>query len=547
MFLFAKANLSISKLKKHSPQTYYFLWLFGAFFILYLLNSSIYGFLFFGILVSFLVLKLSPKIAIILALILLGLCSIFLTLKDKYLAELLATYAYLFLGVTLALYLKLFWQKQNQKKDNRILLKELKGINVKKLVIFLLIFLSLLLFQRILLTSGNIEIGDAIFPLEQKRIIEGANTLWENYGSFAGQTKTNLFLFYALMQHLLYLPRGLIVKFMILEVVIVNIFSVYFLTKKIFKNFVPKKNRLELLALLLPILYLFNPYSLNCIFHFFHWVGYLFLPLILLTFIKLLETDKIRYAAFLAFLLSFITFSPHYLLYALIMLGLFGIIEITNLLWKKKIKKPISLTILKKTANIFILILCFLFFSAHWLIPYIKTNLLENSLPQPNYMLTKEYIEQPKEIFKPLSETLSLKAQATESRGLNFFSKIFIFTLPFILFMPLHPSFRNKRTIFFSILGLLVAIISTMPIWHYTLYHKFLFDIPYLKNFGWLFRESSRINGLLAFSYTFLLGFLSLRLLRIRFTQMRIFLIIIGSLFLFWAGAAWYILKRFIL
>lgn len=496
------------------PKAFYFFWLFVAFTILYFLNSSLYGFIFFGILISFLILKISNRKATILALILLGLCPVCLILKDELLAEFIATYVYLFLCVTVLTQLKIFLRKQKKKKDNRIPLKAFKNINYKKVNIIILVFLTLVLFQKVLVSRSQIEIGDISFPIHQERVLGNIWFLWNNYGSSTGGITTNIFPFVLINSFfncLLHLSAELTIKLVILEVLLIGVFSLYFLGKKILKNFIKQENYLELCISLVVIFYIFNPYALSRIFHFYHWIAYLFLPLILLIFIKLIEVQKARFAVILAFLLSFISFSPHYLVYALIMLGLFGIIEIINSLWKNWPKKFNYSNFFKNITNIFICILCFILLSSYWLIPYVKTSFIENTPQAPGYMLTKEYIEKPTEKINPIIQTLSLNAKPTESKVLNFFLKIFIFILPFVLLIPLFPSLRNKYTIFFSLLGIFAAILSTMPIWHYTLYQKILFDIPYIKNFGWLFRESSRINGLLALSYSFLFTFLFLR------------------------------------
>jgi len=500
------------KIFKHlHSKAFYFFWLFTAFAILYFLNSSLYSFIFFGILISFLILKISDERAAILTLVLLGLCPFLLILKDEPLAEFAAIYAYLFLSAAVLTQLKLFSRKEAKKKDNRLPLKILKNINSKRANIIILIFLTLLLFQKILVSRGQIEAGDINFPIYRERVLGNIRFLWNNYGSANGGITMNTFPFVLInsfFNRLLHLSAELTVKFVILEVLLVSLFSAYFLAQKIFKNFIKKDIYLEFCSLLVVIFYIFNPYALNRIFHFYHWIAYLFLPLILLIFIKLIETKKARFAAALAFLLSFIAFSPHYLIYASIMLGLFLIVEIINTLWQNKPGKLNYSNFLKNIANVFICLLCFILFSSHWLIPYVKTSLVENTPRAPGYMLTKEYIEKPIEKINPIIQTLSLNAKSTESKVLNLFFKIFIFILPFVLLAPLFPSLRNKYTIFFSLLGVFAAILSTMPIWHYALYQRLLFDIPYLKNFGWLFRESSRINGLLALSYSFLLAFL---------------------------------------
>ncbi|MDP2947132.1 MAG: hypothetical protein Q8N88_03375 [Nanoarchaeota archaeon] len=481
MPILKKLKNYIAIFKHLHPKAFYFFWLFIAFTILYFLNSSLYGFIFFGILITFLILKISDRKTAILALTLLGLCPFLLILKDEPLAEFVAIYAYLFLCVTVLTQLKIFLREREKKNDNRIPLKAFENINYRKINVVILVFLTLLLFQKVLVSRSQIEIGDISFPIHQERVLGNIWFLWNNYGSSAGDITTNIFPFVLInsfFDRLLHVSAVWTVKFMILEVLLVGLFSSYFLGKKILRNFIEQKTYLELCSSLVVIFYLFNPYALSRIFHFYHWIAYLFLPLILLLFIKLIETKKTRFAVVLAFLLSFISFSPHYLVYASIMLGLFLIVEIINALWKSGLKKFNYPNFLRNIANIFICLLCFILFSSHWLVPYVRTSFARNTIRAPDYMLTKEYIEEPKEKINPMIQTLGLNAKPAESKILNFFLKIFIFILPFILLAPLFPSLKNKYTIFFSLLGIFATILSTMPIWHYALYQKIHFDIP---------------------------------------------------------------------
>lgn len=541
MHLFQKLKNILSRFKKNRPKSYYLFWLTLVLTILYLLNFSLYGLIFFGLLATFLILKIKTKIAVIFTLALLALSLFFLLfLQDKYIAELLASYAYLFLGITIIIKLKILF-----KKGKRIPLRFVKKLNYQKLNIFLLIFLSLILFQKVLVTRGQIEGGDLCFPIEAKKVLNNQWFMWKEDGSYAEGAKPNLILLNYFFHHLPRLSAALKVKLIFGEMIMIGVFSIYLLTKRILRNFTQKESNLELTSLLVAIFYLFNPYALNRIFHLYHWIPYLLLPLIFFIFLKSLETRNLVYVVLLAFLLNFISFSPHYLIYIFITLGLFLIINTVSFIknWPAKIN---YFNLLRHIRNIFIFTLCFILLGSYWSVPYLKANLAQNALATPSYMFTKEYIEKPKEKTKSIVQTLSLKADppAPESKISNFFFKIFTLILPFLLVLPyliyaklrinpkknqkdekslqislrfLIPNFQNKWTIFFSILGIVAAIISTMPIWHYTLYQKILFDLPYFKNFGWLFRESFRICGLLAFSYSFLLGFLFLKLMDLRF------------------------------
>lgn len=529
-------------LKKRSPSLYYFGWVILILGIFYLANTSFNELIFVVTLASFFILKISPRLALILSFFFLFLSSIFLTIfRDQSLAELLALYAYLLLGVGVAIQTRLFLRQAKNKAVQRLALKIFQGLNPSRIGLLIAFLLALILFQKIIITAGIIENGDLSFALYPERVLSTFR-LWNDYGSVTGQTTPSLFPLAVVnrgISFLLGLSATFSIKLVLLEVICVGFFATYFLTQNILQKYAARKNSLALASSFAALFYLFNPYSLNRIFHLHIWIAYLFLPLILLLFIKLWETQKISYAAILAFILSFISFSPHYLVYALGALGLLTLVEIAHCLWQKRRENRRVPFLLKNLLNLLILFFCFLLFSSHWLIPFLKASLSTQEIAAPSYFLTQEYIENPSAKLQAIFETLTLQGEKTNSSTLNLFLKIFDFLLPLVLILPylffatwrlrsfhrkkmlqifprcLIPHFRNKWIIYFSLLGISAALISTMPIWDHALYQKIIFGLPYLQSFGWLLREPARINGLLALADTILLSFLLLKILNL--------------------------------
>jgi len=477
-------------------------------------------------------------------------CSFLSFLGDEYLGGIFANYTYLFLWCAFFVQIKLFLNAKKEKKDNRFSLTIFRKLNSEKTNLIILFFLNLLLFKALIFIPGNIEIGDFNFSINRANVIS-TRFFWIEQGSFTGGSNAQLAIFSLINSPLKFLKFSseFSIKIVFLEIIFTSLLSLYFLAQKILQKFIHRKIFLNLSVLLVSVFYLFNPYTLNRIFHFYHWIPYCFLPLIFLVFLKFLETKKIYYVVILAFLLNFIAFSPHFLVYAFIAMGLFSIVSLAK--WIGKIgfvtdKKRSIREGFKVILGGIIFMLCFTLFSAHWLIPYLKNSLMQGSAQAPGYMLTKEYIEPASEGLKnkakEVFQTLALNPDTTDSKILNFFLKIFTYLLPFLLFLPLFKGLRNKYTVFFSILGILAGTISILPILNYALYQKILFDIPYLNNFNWLFREAYRINGLLAFAYSFLFGFLFLKLLQMKFNQVKLFCLIIFGLFIFWGGMIWWII-----
>jgi len=298
--------------KKTHPRGYYLFWLFLGFSFLFFFNYDLLDFIFLGILITFLVLKISTRIPTILSLIFLAASAFFLTLGDKPLTEFSAIFAYILLVTTALTQIKILFIKRKGEKDTRLSFANLKPINPKKLAIIILVILTLILFQKILVNKEQIEAGDLSFSIQPKKVAGNLWYLWDDYASMGTNLNSNTFPFTALnalFTHLLRFSAQLSVKIIFLEILCLGLFSVYSLAKKIFKNFTKKETDLELASLLAVIFYIFNPYSLQRIFHLYHWIAHLSLPLILLLFIKLIETKKARWALILGFVLSFISYS----------------------------------------------------------------------------------------------------------------------------------------------------------------------------------------------------------------------------------------------
>jgi len=502
----------LQQTKKRHPRLYYFGTLLIVFFIFYFLNLSIESMIFGMALTSFMMIKLPAKNLAVAALASLSFSPLFLILDDEYLAEIAAMASFTLILIIFLIKIRVFYQNKKNKNDPRIPPRFiLENINLQTLNLILLIGISLLFLQKIFLHGGQIEVGDLSLPLESQKILGGLKFLWNDYESAAVNMTTNMFPFNLCNDAVFYLfhfSANIATKFVIAETLFICLFSLYFLLKKIFSNFTKNRQALELASSAGVIFYLFNPYSLNRIYHLFHWIAYLTLPLLFLIFLKLLETNKARFALALAILMNLISFSPHYLVYSFYALSIFYFLEIIFKFRTQTGKNALRL-LGRNFLSLLLAALLFFTLASYWLLPYLKASLIADRPQAPAYMFTKRYIEAPEEKFQNIISILSLEPIKTESRILNLLFQIITFLLPLLLTLPYFSrNCRNQYTIYFAILGAGAAIFSTMPIWDYILYQKIIFDLPYLKNFGWLFREANRINGLLAFAYAFLLSFL---------------------------------------
>lgn len=521
-----KILAKINDFKKQKGEKYYLFWVILIMAIIPISKANWSDLVFVLLLITFLLLKIPAKIPILATFAFLFLTALFLCLRDENILEASAMWAYYFLILGVIVLIKIAVDQKIKDQDSRINPLVLKKIKLKKLSLIFLFIITFILFRYIIFSPGYIEMGDLSFATDSKKILGDPWFLWNEQGSYAGSIAANRLPFTLANYFIRYIPAQIAAKILIVEIIVIGLISIFLLARKIAQKLSFQGNQKEIFILFSSFFYLFNPYALNRIFHFYHFIAYSILPLIFFLFLKMQETKKTRYALFVALTLNFISFSPHYLFYISLFLILWVLIECIFYFHSRK--NHLSLRLIfsdhkKNLFNISILILTFCLFASFWLTPYLATSFTRNTPQAPDYFFNINYLENYKNISQPIIDQLYLNGTEPGNKSFNLIFNLISPFLPLILILPIiFKNFRNKYTLFFSIIGIIAAVISTIQIWFPWLYIIIIFHTPYLKNYNWIFRESNRINGLLAFSYSFLLGFFFIWILNLKKNQVTV-------------------------
>ncbi|EKD49938.1 MAG: hypothetical protein ACD_63C00008G0004 [uncultured bacterium] len=326
---------------------------------------------------------------------------------------------------------------------------------------------------------------------------------WKEYGSYSGIS--------SLLQVLVTLPAVIIrvlwklsvaqmAKGLLFFGIAASLFTTYLCIKSYAKQACKQKSAaIEIGAMLAAFFYIFNPWSLGHLPQFYLWLGYAFLPLILLLFVKALAVKTFRqgipYIILTAIAASFLSFaSPHFLIYTAIALIAVLIINLIA-----KIPQRQSRAIYRQLLIFALLIVVLLVFNLYWILPnynYLKIN---SEMASPGY-LSYEINVRPL-IITSIFNFLALRGTGGEVG--NFIREIY---LVFPALLIAHLILRVRKKDIFGISLLFVGFLSLVPSLLILLApdfaNKVIFTWPIISKFSWIFsRDVDRANGILAIAY----------------------------------------------
>lgn len=449
----------------------------------------------------FLTIKISPRIPSGVGLLLLVLIPIFLMAGQKNLASDIAIYSYIFLIISVITILERILLKKEVRLPVASLKNGLKYLpHFTKIIIFMT---CLLAFHIIIMKPGAMLSGDLTFPINtEEYTLPKLFSSWSDIKSYSeikeiGAQKALFLSPLSLVITYSHISMEMASKILLFSGLLIAGGTSFLAAKRFFRKLTALKYT-NFAALITSLFYMFNPWSMSRIVHFFHWLAYAFTPLIFLCFVNLLKTKKGIYILLTSFLLTLIAFSPHFIFYNLLSLGSYLIMILIFDLKKRDFKGAIH----KIRVSLLAFIL-FLIFSSVWLIPYIFISLQKAKFLAPLYILRQfDILEANKGVS--LINIITLNIHFTAKNYLGYFLSLLIF-VSIILNIILNR--KLKMALFFSILAIISLFISSVSIFFPFLYYTII-SLP----FGWLFREITRIGGLLAFSYSFIFGFLYLKI-----------------------------------
>lgn len=291
-------------------------------------------------------------------------------------------------------------------------------------------------------------------------------------------------------------------------------------------------------AIIGAVFFAYNVWSFNRIAHWHLWIGYSFIPLFFVsTYFSFRNPKNWTYILLSLFLWSFASMTPH-------MMVFYGIIFITIFLYfvfENFVTKQSKIKQLQILVPFFSILLLYVLVNFYWIYPYIIGSNIRAILP--DYVVTQHIIEVLSR-DSSISNTLrmvadwvgSVSQKQIEPSSSHDLWVIASFAIPIFAFLSLVLIRRLLRyTLVFSavsVAGILLAMGTNSPIE----YFKWLFGMPMLSNFIWLFRDPDKWSFLIGFGYSFLLSIGSFAVIHyIRATPKLNYLTktICGGLFLF--------------
>lgn len=395
----------------------------------------------------------------------------------------------------------------------------LKSIEVRTYLVSLMILVSsIIVLSEVLFRNGLVFYGDFSFPIT----IERCSYVFQMPSPYPNMMFTYMVPFFAFASALHFSIETL-VKLMLLAGLFLTGFSTYLAVNKILKDVqYTKKARIALASLVASYFYMFNPWSMDRVEHYFIWTSYALAPLILLLAIKLTQQDKLNYE--LIFLTSIV--------WSISSTSPFGALSNTMLLFSWILYSTVLTALSRQYSKIAIyfkmLVLTsslYLLFNAHWILPYITSSMTQNVKPQ--YLLSWQTVER-------------------LSRNSNFPNviRLVAYWWPQVQYWPNPPLYipwilaglilplsaltallirKNKYTFYFSfmcILSILLSMGSNGPFPQ--MYRWIVFDAPFSNAIGWVFRDPNKWNSLTALAYSFLLGISLSEILSLNFKRINI-------------------------
>jgi hypothetical protein len=308
-------------------------------------------------------------------------------------------------------------------------------------------------------------------------------------------------------------------------------FSFYLLFKgNTFRNSTGSDTKLKIAAIVGALFFAYNPWSFERIPHWYLWIGYTILPLFFVSIVYAFRNPtNLKYIASSIFLWSIASTTPHMtVFYGLIFGTVFAAFVLNIIFTRIRIIRKVDTRSKKdsnRTSTFLLLLIPFLsiiflyaLINAYWIYPVILASQLRSI--SPNYLMvegTLEFLSRESNFLNTFRLVSNWQEQPFDIpvEG-TFFYYVWYFAslaLPIFGFSALIISrkFAQYTSIFsiFAIIGIILAMGTQSPI----NYFKYVLGNPILSDYGWLVRDPDKWGFLIAFTYSFLIGVSSYKIL----------------------------------
>jgi hypothetical protein len=403
----------------------------------------------------------------------------------------------------------------------------------KHLYLFLLIPFPFIAYP---LTSPGIPITLDFPTLDTSDYASGKLWVWTEKGSLPALETISRFPIIGLwfVLGIIGMNSVIISKLLIMLGFFIASFSFYFSFLLLFKNDAINTSqcdntRIRIATIIGALFFAYNPWSFERIPHWYLWIGYAIIPLFFVSIIYAFRNPtNLKYIATSIFLWTFASTTPHMtVFYGLI----FGIVFAAFILKGvfNKVRKIKTVRINARNSGhknptlllvipFLTIILLYVLVNAYWIYPVILSSQLRSI--SPNYLMveeTLEYLSREANFLNTFRLVTSwqehpfeLPVQGTFLYNVWYFASL---ALPIFGFSALIISrkFLKYTCLFsiFAIVGIILAMGTQSPL----NYFKYILENPLLSDYGWLVRDPDKWGFLIAFTYSFLIGISSYKIL----------------------------------
>ncbi len=373
------------------------------------------------------------------------------------------------------------------------------------------LFISILTFREILFSPGIIQHGDLGYPIDMKNSISYNLELWNQWMQSFNHHLPKLWLVVPLSSLLAISSSEIIMKLFPFTIFFISGVSMYFSISILLND---EKISLSnwIASSVSSLLFMINPWTLHMIHH-MEWLvlGYGILPLSLSLFNKILNDKKNKpYPYFLIVILLSLVFTQvqtaFYVMIPFIILFFFQLGFRMN---EDQTRKKTIFKCLKRSMFIFVLLFVV---NAFWLLPYLFTLPYETELPFKTLSIGEVNAASGQNPITYILSLFSLQFTRTTdvSYSLNhpildtiwFISGILIAIFAFLSVLIVSDKPIKKWFHFFGLLSIISIALSMGTLGPLGKYYYNLVISP----LGWVFRDPTRIIGLVVYSLSSLIG-----------------------------------------
>jgi hypothetical protein len=371
------------------------------------------------------------------------------------------------------------------------------------LAIVAICLITFILVGRPLASEGTILFGDFVPTLELSQYLRNSCSLWSIRNSFnyLGYQRLPYLSIFCLPFYALNAPAEAFFKFMILSIFVISGVSMYIAARYFIGGYRADRKTVFLCSLIASLLYAFNPWVMDRVYHTYLLVTYSLIPLIFLISAKIFTENQVdlRLVLTLTLLCSLGSTSPHSVFFIFLLITSLYVYFL--LLDRKKY--------VSKTKNFALVMILYVLVNAFWILPLSHYSYLSSSL-YPDYVLNVDTVRLLSRnsgitnVFRLVAYWWPKVSYSFDTYPLNAFWVFASFAIPTLSFLALVFHRKNRFVTYLSVLGvflIFLAMGTNSPLANF--YEWLCFGSP----MGWLFRDPNKWMLLLPLVFSVLLAF----------------------------------------